>query len=238
MPLESDSTFGTAYLSVEIFKADAILYGADKAIAGLSDQAVLRLLARASRAIDNYTGRTFGGGTIAETHEWDYGTRRCKVNQPPVITLVSYQVRIGAGLTASFAVTPVENDAGARPVRFGEIVYNREQNYLEVTSLAVATQLTNQIISLGLNKNWVELVYTNAAENAGVDPLVAEATAWTAAHMINAGRTAGKLPSGISMVKMGEVQIQRQGAASDETRDPLPQMAKQLLRGVTRISIA
>ncbi len=238
MPLESDPTFGVAYLGVEVFKADAAYYGADKAIASMSDQSLLRLLARASRAIDTYTGRTFGPGAISENHKWNPVNRRCKVNQPPVITLTSFRVRIGAGLTASFSVTPTENDAGGNPVRFGEIVYNRQENYLEVTSLATASNMTNQIISLGLTENWVEIVYTNQAADAAINPAVADATAWTAAHLANAGRTNSQLPAGISMVKMGEVTVQRAAASVDPTRDALPEMAKQLLRGLTRIAIA
>ena len=218
----SDSILGTPYLDPQGFIDRAASFGAGVAVAGKTATDVLPLVAAASRAVDAYCGRTFLSGEISETHAWDARTRRTKVNQPPVATLVSYHIRFGAG-----AGNLTEFDAA-------QVFVSNQENYLELAELALAASplIASGLFSLGLTEAQVEIVYVSLAT---VPQQVAAATGFTAAKMANEGYSSAQLPDGLARMKLGGLEMQRR-AASDDT-DLVPPVAKQLLAGFKRVAI-
>src|ERR1700733_13501408 len=195
-PENTDQVLGLGYSYVDPtgFGQNAIVYGCAQAVSKLTAQQVVLLCARASRLIDGYCGRTFAGGNISETHPLDWSSRVIKINQPPVITLLAYQIRTAAGLVSPFLVEPVTTDAGSRNVSFGSVYYNYEENTLELSSLAMASTLTAAVVTLGLNRPQVEIQYTNSTGT--LHPNLIEATALTAAGLINEAAANAVLPGG------------------------------------------
>ncbi len=229
----STQLFGESYLSAQDFLDNAVLFGCAVAVAGMDANAVGPLLQAASREVDVEVGRSFSAATVAENHKWDYQTRRSKVNQPPVVELLSFGIRVGAGLFSSFAVTPVEADGGGNKVRFGAIYYNRQENYLEVTALALAGSLINPIVSLGLTEPQVEIVYKSLAS---VPAEIALAVGHTAAHWLNENAANALILPGLAAMRDDDTEVRRAAPVAGQMRG-LPARAKALLRGYSRIAV-
>lgn len=233
MPLDEDPILGYSYLAVDAFKERAQTFGCAPAIAGMQDPAILSLLAAASRAIDAEVGRDFLGGQVSENHRFDLATRRIKINRPPLISLLSYRLRTGAGLVSSFNVTPVSND-GVNDVSFGAIYYNRQENYLEISSLAMASGMTTTLVSLGLSEPQVEIVYTSLAD---VPKQVVAATGYTAAVLINESLANKMIAPGLASIKADDVEIKRARSISTGGETSIPPIARSLLKGLSRVAI-
>jgi hypothetical protein len=234
MPLQEDPILGFSYLSVEDFKSRAAIFGCAQAVAAIGeDDLILALLAAASRAIDAEVGRDFLSGQVGENHKFDLATRRVKVNRPPLVSLVSYRIRTGAGLVSSFSVAPVTTD-GVNNVSFGSIYYNRQENYLELSSLAMAGSMTSTLVSLGLSEPQAEIVYTSLQD---VPKQVIAATGYTAALAINESAANKMIAPGLASVKADDVEVKRSTSKSAGGEVGIPLKAKQLLRGLSRIAI-
>lgn len=232
----ADSLLGPQYISVANLQSRATAFGCAKAIAAMTSGELEALVALASRAVDGHTGRQWADGTvITENHKWDMVTRRVRVNQPPILTLVSYVLRTSPAQVATFSVTPITNDAGGNPVAFGPIYYNREENYLELASLAVASSLTTPLISLGMFEPNVEIKYTSYST---APQAVVSAAGLIAADMANSGYLAsmGLLSGNIQSVETGNQSIERAVPLPDAY--PLPPIAVMLLANITRPAIA
>src|SRR5437016_236070 len=129
MPLPSDDIFGSIYLDPDGFLARAKSFGVD--LTGQTADDVKPTLALASRAVEGFMGgRTFTPDSIEELHRWDERTRRISVNQPPVMTLESFEIIFAPGSPPSSYSFPPD-----------EVLVNNQENYLEVASLAVETGL-------------------------------------------------------------------------------------------------
>lgn len=234
MPLQEDPILGFSYLSVEDFKARAAVFGCAAAIAKVEgDGVLLSLLAAASRDIDAEVGRDFLSGQVSENHKFDLASRRVRINRPPLVGLVSYRLRTGAGLVSSFAVTPVTTD-GVNNVSFGAIYYNRQENYLELSSLAMAGSMTTTLVSLGLAEPQVEIVYTSLQD---VPKQVIAATGYAAAAIINEGLANQIIAPGLASYKADDVEVRRAAPVAEAQSRALPPRVKALLRGLSRIAI-
>ncbi|MBI3654063.1 MAG: hypothetical protein HY231_23785 [Acidobacteria bacterium] len=235
MSVPQDDLLGVIYISPDYFIENARMFGCAKAIQGLDANSITPLLAIASRMIDAYVGRDFAGGEIHENHKFDLNSRRIKINRPPLQTLISYRLRTAPGLVSSFAVTPVTDD-GENNISFGSIYYNRQENYLEVASLAMASSMTAQLVSLGISEPQVEIVYTSYAD---VPKEVITATGYMAAHLINDSAANQVIAPGLASVKADDVEVRRGSSVSAKgsREDSIPPIVKTLLRGVSRIAI-
>jgi hypothetical protein len=235
----SDPILGTCYIEPEAFISRSMAFGCDRALDALyaadaDGTNLTALIASVSRAIDVYTGRdsnSWSGGTIYENHAWDPVTRRVKVNQPPVINLISYKIRVGSQLTANFVLTPLSSDGGSNHLAYGGVYYNRQENYLELNSLALAGSLTNSLAGLGLYLPQVEIAYTSFASVPGQ---VATATAIGAAAVVNKWYANKVITPGIKQIESGKQTIVKDSPLGSVN---LPQEAKDLLSLLTRIAV-
>jgi hypothetical protein len=241
MSTPPNDLLGVSYVDGEFFLANANAFGCARALQSLYSgtvvaDTILPILSAASRMIDAEVGRDFISGEIRENHKLELNTRRIKINKPPLQTLLSYKLRTGAGLVSNFTVTPVQTD-GENNVSFGAIYYNRQENYLELSSLAMASSMTSQLVSLGLSEPQIEIVYTSFAD---VPKEVVTATCWLAAHLLNESATSSVIAQGLASFKADDVEVRRQTNSSSKGSrdDALPLIVKQLLRSVTRIAVA
>lgn len=235
-----DDIFGDCYIEPADFTARAKAFGCSRALTGLSDTdgtIATTAIALASRAIDIYTSRdpgSWSGATIYENHPWDPATRRCKVNQPPVSNLISYKVRVGAQLTANFVLTPVGSDTGSNELAYGGVYYNRQENYLELTSLALAGSLTNSLAGLGMTQAQVEIAYTSFA---AIPQSVRAAAGFAAASILNECFSNILLPPGIKSLETGDQSVTKDNLYAMADRFILPPQASRFLYGLTRIAV-
>jgi hypothetical protein len=233
MGAPADQVLGVSYIDPEYFIENAKVFGCQAT--GYTAETILPLLAAASRMIDGEVGRSFLSAQIAENHRFDLATRRIKVNQPPIQTLVSYKIRTGAGLVSSFLVAPVTTD-GVNNVSFGAVYYNRQENYLELSSLAMVGSLTNAIVSLGLSEPQVEIVYTSYQS---VPQQVIAATGFMAAALLNESAANEILVPGLESAEADDVKVRRARSHSGggQGQVAMPANVKMLLRGLSRIAI-
>lgn len=231
----ADALLGTSYISAGDLKARSLSFGCAKALGALDYPQIEAVCAMASRAIDAHTGRAWDGGTITENHAWEPATRRVKINQPPIMSLLSYKIRTSPNSVSTFPVTPVTVDAGGRNVSYGAIYYNYQENYLELASLVIATGLTTTIIALGMYQPQVEISYTS---HATIPEAIITATGLVAADMANTGYLNSLMLPGLQSVSDGDQSMTRVPPVLPGNYSyPLPMMAVQILSNLSRPAI-
>jgi len=238
MPLEDHASLGVAYIAEATFRAAAAAYGCTAGVAALSTNNLKEILALASRSVDAYcAGQGFDpDAEIVENHDFDLNSRQIRPNQPPVVDLISFKIRTGPQSVTSFTLTPTAQDAGGNVVSWGAIFYNRQENYLELSSLSVAGNQVSTLISLGLMKAQAEISYKNGTS---VPPEVVAATGYQAAHLINMSRLDNQITPGVLSMATPELSITREtGQRTGRTADALHPMVALLLRKPTFISVA
>lgn len=210
---ELDDVLGVLFLSPEAFTARARSFGVD--LTGIPPEDVKVTLALASRAVEAHCGRSFVPDALSETHRWNHATRRVTVNQPPVLTLVSFVVEYAPGVTL--------------PFRVEDITVNNQENYLEVASLALSAGLGGAVQTLGLSEPLVKLTYKSYQSVPGA---VAAAVGFTAAHFLNESAANEFVPAGLSTYKVANTAFSRRSAGVE-----LPAIARQLLSPFVRIAV-
>jgi hypothetical protein len=213
------SVLGSSYLDKDFFIANARTFGVQALIGDWSSNDVLGALTNASRMVDAFTRKSFDPAAITEQHNWNPGTRRTKVNQPPIMELISYQIRTSPGTVSTFELNT--------------IYINNQENYVELASLSLAGSLTSQMISLGMTTPIVEITYKSYQS---VPSQVAAAVGFTAADIINRSASNDLLPAGLASVKDGDMAISRHGLAGQS--ETIPDRAKDLLQIYSRIAVA
>lgn len=248
MPTTEDTVLarlGPTYVDADDFRAMALGFGCNSVglnqMGRLNPTQLTTILASASRAVDNFLVRdpgSFSGGDIVENHAWNPRTRRVVVNQPPVNNLKSYVIRISPSLTAPFNITPIAYDAGHNPVGNGTVFYNRQENYLELASFALAGSLTNNLAGLGMNEFSVEIVYTSYAS---VPYGVFAATMQTAVEAVNLYYFNQLLPPGLTSTTVGEIttegSVDYQKILTNLANYILSPAAARYLAGISRIAV-
>jgi hypothetical protein len=209
-------------MAPQAFLDRAAFFGAQTAIAGQTAEELVPLAAMASRAIDAYCGREFSPAPIIETHQWNPHTRRISVNQPPVMTLQSYQLITGPGQEFSFNVS--------------QVLVNNQENYLELATLAGVEEVVFEMLA-GVMEPQVKVTYLSYSS---VPQKVVVACGFTMAKMANDALAAAMLTPGLTMEKVeGATEIRRapSGKGAGEVPEDLPQMARLLLADSKRIAI-
>ncbi|HEX8564132.1 MAG TPA: hypothetical protein VF648_00590 [Pyrinomonadaceae bacterium] len=154
--VDVETLFGKAYLTTEEFREMTDVFGVDVALSkypegDAGDNRLLGALAAASRTIDAACNRGFGAEEIQiENHTFNTATRRIKVNSPPVVELLEFKIRTAPGSVSSFNVS--------------DVFVNHQENYLELTSLALGGSLTTPLLSLGMNEPQAEIRYKSFAK--------------------------------------------------------------------------
>jgi hypothetical protein len=220
MPTATDSVLGICYVEPDYVVNNAAALGCEQAIAPLDTSQLTALIALASREVDNHCGRTFTPDPISENHRFDPATRRISVNNPPVIELISFNIRIAPQVVSTFDVA--------------NVLINNQENYLELASLAAiaSQQLTSQVIALGITEPQVEITYRSYQS---VPQAVAAATALVAAFRANESFASAAIAPGIASLKSREQQITRDGSVGSLAG--IPKAARDLLRGVSQIAV-
>jgi hypothetical protein len=216
----TDSILGVPYLAYDRFRERAELFGCGMAMANFPDTdpgntKLVAVLAAASRAIDSACGRNFLSGNLTENHAWNPTTRRTRVNMPPVLSLVSYAIRLSPSTVATFNIA--------------DVYVNNQENYIELLSLASAGSLTPMLASFGLMEPQVEIVYTSYAS---VPVEVVQACGFQTAFMINEGFVNQMVPQGFGSLDLGGIK------ASNQTTSRMPANVRDLLGDYIRIPIA
>jgi hypothetical protein len=241
MPVTVDASLGALYVEPEKFLQQATAFGCKKALDALgaeSTEMIQVIIASASRQIDAYCqSQGFSPDEeIFENHRFDLRTRRVPVNSPPVVELISFGVRTGPQSITSFGLTPVGNGADNKPVSWGAVYYNKQENYLELSSLSVAGNQVSTLISLGLMEVQAEFKYKNGT---ALKPNVIAATYWQTAHLLNSIHTHNNVVPGIVSMSSPEMSITyEQGLRESRQGAALHPMAVQLLGTTRRIAIA
>ena len=131
---------GTFYIAAQEFRD--YLTGLD--LTGITDAQLEDYIRQASRLADGYINGTFDVVTLTERHMWS-DTRRVYPDNLPVNAVRTFTIHIGSGQRAD--------------IELSHLFVNNHAGYVEVVSLATATPLTAELISLGLIEVVAEIVY-------------------------------------------------------------------------------
>lgn len=253
MPLPTDPRLGPSYVDACEFVAMASAYGAQQAVDALGDNAeavIGQLGAIASRTIEAYLAN-WGinpDSTFTENHKFDYKSPRIFPNNRPLIDLLGFKIRVANQTTVTFPLTPVVNAADNIPQSWGSIYYNRQENYLEVTSL----QLQGGVILFaggfasipvaywGLQVAQAEIQYKSASS---VDPVIVAAASYQVAKLLNENHLSNTVNPAIESMATPKFKAtyrapQSVGRASSGASAHLHPMVEVLLAPLKRIPIA
>jgi hypothetical protein len=222
----NDAIFGQLYLDSDDFKARALSFGvtadALKYVTTPNDVNLISAIAVASRKIESVTARTFLPDQITEQHLWNADTHRIVVNQPPVLSLDSFQIAYGPQGIATFATNT--------------IMINNQQNYLELTSLVATTfTLVPALIALGTDQPIVIVKYKSYQT---VPYEIKAACGITAAAMINQAYKNRQIVPGVASIRLGDQQVASFNPFLNTNDYGIPSEAMMLLSRYTRIAIA
>ena len=237
MPLDADPVIGCCYLSQRDFAARKSAFGAVLATANNSPEADLALLATASRQIETYLGgRKFDGETVTENQTWNPRTRRFPLNNPPPVTVTACKLWLAPNLWQSITLTPVTQDGAGRQMSWGELIWNRQVNLMEVGFLASANVVQPALVIAGINYPFFEITYTTES----VPPEVAAACGFQAAHLAQMAQADDTLPGGLTSVRTLDTVVTRKSAVRSKTGSAnieLCTQAQNLLNGLMRLAV-
>lgn len=141
--------FGDSYATPAEFKAAAT--GFD--LGGLTDADLQTILSRASRTAEVYArviwavkvAEAWGPAEYNEKQEWRPWSRRAYLRHWPVTSITAAKIWIGANVYAT--------------LRVQDFLINNTQHYIELASLASATTLTPELLTLGISEPVIEVTY-------------------------------------------------------------------------------
>lgn len=214
MPLPSDDIFGVLYLSPDDFIARARAFGVS--VAGMTPDELTPTIAAASRLVDAKVARQFLPDAIVETHRFNMETRRVSVNQPPVMALESFAIRFAPGAVANFQV--------------GDVLVSNQENYLELASLALSSDITGVLYPVGISEPQAEIRYRSYQQ---VPQAAALATGFITADLLQKAEANDLLPAGLTRSKVGSEDLSR-----SPTQLAIPAIAESLLLTLRRIACA
>ncbi len=233
MALEKDLLLGNCYLSPQDFAKRAAAFGAQLSTVDLSAEALLALLATASRQIETYLGgRTFGGDALTENQPWNERTRRFPLNNPPPKTVTSCKLWVAPGLTQTIVLTPVVQDGAGNEMSWGELIWNRQVNLMEFGGLASSEIAQPVIVIAGMRNPFIEITYQSQVT---VPPQVAAACGFQTAHLAQISQANEMLPGGLTSARTEKRSVERRPAVQGDSALDLCPQAKALLRGLVRL---
>lgn len=131
---------GSFYITATEFRD--YLTGLD--LTGITDPQLEDYIRQASRLADSYINGTFDVVTRTERHMWSE-TRRVYPDNTPVNAVRALTIHIGSGQRAD--------------IELAHLFVNNHARYVEVVSLATATPLVAELVSLGLIEVVAEIIY-------------------------------------------------------------------------------
>ncbi len=234
MALEKDPILGSCYLSPQDFTKRKTAFGAQLSTANSSSDDLLALLAMASRQIETYLGgRKFDGEAVTENQPWNPRTRRFPLNNPPPSTVTSCKLWVAPGLHQTVVLTPVVQDDAGCEMSWGELLFNRQVNLMEVGFMASTNLVQPVIVIAQIQYPFFEITYT---PEATVPPEVAAACGHQAAYLAQNAMADDALPGGLTSVRTKERSMSRQAKGAAGAEDLCAQ-AKTLLNGLVRLAV-
>lgn len=219
-PLQSDLVFGPVYLDPQEFLAAQSVFGVKQSLPA-DRSVILGFLAAASRWVEAKTGRVFvPDQEFDEQHDWDSVSRRITVNNPPVLSITSYQIYTGVSSFATFQTNT--------------LAINNQLNYIELTSLAAAGNLTSMLLTMGLFRPYVRIVYKSMAS---VKPNIKLATGYLAANLINKAFIDNNFAVGLKKISVGGSTTVERADSAAAGGGELPDIVKTLLANEQEITI-
>lgn len=226
MPAVAD--YGIAYLDTDSFRASAALFGVGMSLCNYpatndGNAKLAFVLQSASRMIDAFCARDFLLANKVEKHPLDLSNWQFKVNNPPVIEVVSCLVRYA--IDGHITIDP------------DKVFVNNQQGFLEIARYFEGTV---QIMEIGteLNQPIVEITYKSLQS---VPTNVQLACGFQAGHMINTGFVDATLPPNFGKVDMSGLSINnKKGYRSSEEMmaGSFSPEAERMLIAEKKISIA
>jgi len=220
--LQEDEVFGTLYLSVEDFASRATMFGLSSSVLPDEDDIIQAYLAAASRLIESKTNKTFVPDDHVEQHNWNAETRRITVNNPPILSVSDYRIYTG---TTTYATMPTN-----------ALFINNQENWVEVTALTAAGNLTSMLLTVGLFHPIVQITYKSSQE---VKQNIMLATGYIAAALINQSFIDQGIQPGLKSIKIGsQAQLVRSDSNTKIYGVALPSIIDLLLASDVAIGIA
>lgn len=188
----------------------------------LSDAALDSYIAVASRLADSYVGYSFAYKLSTERHPWTQKSRRVYPREKPIVSVSALKVYVSNQQNAAFTVN--------------DVFVNADRGYVEVTSLATVTySLFPAIVALGLIEPVAELTYTHGYQYTPSD--VKDAVALIVVDMIARDSLAKQGLTGLSRLRVGEMEMYSDQPASGAMRSPLPAAACAMLDNYRFLSV-
>jgi hypothetical protein len=213
------------YLTADEFREYQLGDLTDKNGTDLADATLDSFIATASRLVDAYVGYSFQYRQTTERHIWQQKNRRVYPREKPIVAVSAFRVYVSNQQNAAFTVN--------------DVYLNPDRGYLEVTSLANVTySLFPAIVALGLIEPVAEITYTHGYQFTPSD--VKDAVALTAVDMIARDSLAKQGMTGLSRLRIGEMEMYSDQLASrsgQQSVHTLPPAAATILEQYRFISV-
>jgi hypothetical protein len=235
MPLEKDIVLGFCYLSPQDFTARKTAFGAQLAGVSADADTLKAWLATASRQIETHLGgQTFYGKTVTEKHLWKPSQRRFSLNNPGPVTVSACRLWLGATQYETFEVTPVVNDSGGQPIAWGDLLYNRQTNMMEIGVLTKVSLSQPVITITQVQYPFLEITFTTTDV---VPEEVAAACGFQAAYLAQQSQVNDLLPAGLTKVTSKDRTVERRPFGQTGNLPGLCEQARSLLSGFERFAV-
>jgi hypothetical protein len=188
----------------------------------LTDAALDAFIATASSLVDSYVGYSFAYRQSTERHTWRQKNRRVYPRSKPIVSVSSFKVYVSNQQNAAFTVQ--------------DTFVNADQGYVEVTSLANVTySLFPAIVALGLIEPVAEITYTHGYQYTPSQ--IKDAVALTTTDLIARDALAKQGLSGLSRLRVGEMEMYSDRPQGESLANPLPSAACAILDQYRFISV-
>lgn len=210
------------YLTADEFRSYELGDLTDPSGSELTDRQLDSYIGIASRMADSYVGYSFAYKQTTERHVWNQKTRRVFPREKPIVSVASLKVYVSNQQNAAFTVN--------------DVFVNSDRGYVEVTSLATVTySLFPAIVALGLIDPVAEITYTHGYQYTPSD--VKDAVALTAVELIGRDSLRKQGLTGLSRLRVGEMEMYSDTPAGGGQIDPFPAAACLMLDRYRYLSV-
>jgi hypothetical protein len=210
------------YLTADEFRSYELGDLTDPSGNELTDRQLDNFIGMASRMADSYVGYSFAYKQTTERHVWNQKTRRVFPREKPIVSVASLKVYVSNQQNAAFTVN--------------DVFVNSDRGYVEVTSLATVTySLFPAIVALGLIDPVAEITYTHGYQYTPSD--VKDAVAITAVDLIGRDHLRKQGLTGLSRLRVGEMEMYSDSPANGGSVDPFPSAASIILDRYRYLSV-
>jgi hypothetical protein len=210
------------YITADEFRSYELGDLTDPSGVELTDGQLDSYIGIASRMADSYVGYSFAYKQTTERHVWNQKTRRVFPREKPIVSVGLLRVYVSNQQSAAFTVN--------------DVFVNSDRGYVEVTSLAGVTySLFPAIVALGLIDPVAEITYTHGYQYTPSD--IKDAVALTAVDLIGRDSLRKQGLTGLSRLRVGEMEMYNDSPANGGSVDPFPAAASLILDRYRYLSV-